>query len=114
MVEATSAVVRVVGGELLVGGDTTLLLRRARGVGGSLGELLGALIGEVPRHSALVAVVGGLVLGGDGNSVAPSPWSSVGVIVGGARWGAVEVAVVVVVVAAWPRVSSTTVLITRT
>ena len=70
VVEAAVAVVGVVGGELLAGGDTALLLSRCSGVGV--------------------------------------------VVAGGSYWGAVEVGVVVVVVASWPGVSSTPVLKTRT
>ena len=74
------------------------------------------------HNSAFITSYCGLVLGGDGNSVAPSSWSSVGVVVvvGGSGRSAVEVVVVVVVVvavvvvASWPGVSSTPVLITRT
>ena len=68
------------------------------------------------HNSTFITSDGGLVLGGDGDSVAPSPWSGVGVVVaGGSHWGAVEVVVVVVVgvvavVASWPGVSSTPVL----
>ena len=115
MEETAVAVIGVVGGELLSGGDAALLLNRCSGVAGELGKPLGALVGVVSHYTTLITSDGGLVLGGDGNSVAPSPWSSVGVIVvGGSHRGAVEVVGVVVVVASWPRVSSTPVLKTRT
>ena len=122
MVEATSAVVRVVGGELLAGGDTALLLSRCSGVAGELGQPFGALIGEVSHHSTFIAGDCGLVLGSNRNSIASGPWCSVGVVVvgvGGSRRSAVEVAVVVhigvgvvavVVGASWPWVSSAPVL----
>ena len=114
MKEAAAAVVGIVGGELFAGGDTALLLGRCSGVGGDLGESLGALIGKVSHYATLVASDGGLVLGGDRDSIAPSPWSSVGVVVvaGGSHRGTVEV--IVVVVASWPWVSSTPIGETRT
>jgi hypothetical protein len=117
--EAAVAVIGVVGGELLSGGNAALLLNRCSGVAGELGESLGALVGVVSHYTTLIASDGGLVLGCDGNGVASSPWSCVGVVVvgvGGSHWGTVEVigvALVVVVVvgmASWPRVSSTPVL----
>ena len=124
MVEATSAVVRVVGGELLAGGDTALLLSWWCRVACELGEPLGTLIGVMPHYTTLIASDGGLVLlVRDGDCIAPGPWCGVGVVVavvvvGGSRRSAVEVVVgvvvAVVVVASWPGVSSTPVLINRT
>ena len=121
MVEATSAVVRVVGGELLAGGDTALLLSWWCGVACELGEPLGTLIGVMPHYTTLIASDGGLVLlVRDGDGVASGSGSGVGVVVvvGGSRRSAVEVVVgvvvAVVVMASWPGVSSTPVLINRT
>ena len=113
MVEAAVAVVGVVGGELLAGGDTALLLSRCSGVAGELGKTLGTLVGVVPHYTTLITSDGGLVLlVRNGNGIAPGSGVGVGVgVVGvrGSRWSAV---VVVVVVASWLGVSSTPVLIT--
>jgi hypothetical protein len=117
--ETAVAVIGVVGGVLLSGGDAALLLNRCSSVAGELGESLGALVGVVSHYTALIAGDGGLVLGSDRNGVTPSPWSGVGVVVvgvGGSHWGTVEVVGVVLVVvvvvgmASWPGVSSIPVL----
>jgi hypothetical protein len=117
VVEAAVAVVGVVGGELLAGGDTALLLSRSSGVAGELGKTLGTLVGVVPHYTTLITSDSALVLlVRNGNGIAPGSGVGVGVgVVGvrGSRWSAVVVVVVVVgVVASWLGVSSTSVLIT--
>ena len=62
VVEAAIAVIGVVGGELLAGGDTALLLSRCSGVAGELGKTLGTLVGVVPHYTALITSDSGLVL----------------------------------------------------
>ena len=68
VVETAVAVVRVPSGC-----KAALLLGRCSSIGGSLGKLLGALVGVMPNHSTLITSDGGLVLGGDGDGVASSP-----------------------------------------
>jgi hypothetical protein len=115
VVEAAVAVVGVVGGELLAGGDTALLLSRCSGVAGELGKTLGTLVGVVPHYTTLITSDSGLVLlVRNGNGIASGSGSGVGVVVvvvRGSGWSAVVV-VVVVAVASWLGVSSTPVLIT--
>jgi hypothetical protein len=117
VVEAAVAVVGVVGGELLAGGDTALLLSRCSGVAGELGKTLGTLVGVVPHYTTLITSDSGLVLlVRNGNGIASGSGSGVGVgvvVVRGSGWSAVVVVVVVVVVvASWLGVSSTPILIT--
>ena len=111
--ETAVAVVGVVGGELLAGGDTALLLSRCSGVAGELGKTLGTLVGVVPHYTTLITSDSGLVLlVRNGNGIASGSGSGVGVVVvvvRGSGWCAV---VVVVVVASWLGVSSTPILIT--
>jgi hypothetical protein len=57
--------------------EATLLLGRCSGIGGCLGKLLEAFIRVMTHSSTFIAGYRWLILWGDGDRVAFSPWASI-------------------------------------